>query len=91
MPDMAVRGTTVRRARRALLLTAWAASAACAQLRSDTTVCPEYRELRCATAPECSMDAQRGCRVCNCGPPPAAADRTGQLPSGVPPDRRTPQ
>lgn len=72
-------------------LVALAVAAGCAHpLRADGTVCPEYRELRCATAPECSMDERRGCRVCACGQPPAA-DRTGSLPSGVQPDQRAPQ
>ena len=59
----------------------------CATLRGDRTVCPEYRDMRCATIPECSMDAARSCRVCQCSPP--VADSKGTLPSGVPPDRRT--
>lgn len=58
----------------------------CATLKSDKTVCSEYRDLRCATAPECSMDAERGCRVCQCSP--AAQGQEGGLPTGVPPDRR---
>jgi hypothetical protein len=61
---------------------------ACATLRGDQTVCPEHRDMRCATAPECSMDAARGCRVCQCSPA-VGADSKGTLPSGVPPDRRT--
>jgi hypothetical protein len=53
---------------------------ACASMRKDTTVCPEYRSLRCATEPDCTMDSSRGCRVCRCSPaddldvpPPEAA------------------
>ncbi|MGC4122258.1 MAG: hypothetical protein QM765_48280 [Myxococcales bacterium] len=57
----------------------------CATLKSDKTVCPEYRDLRCATAPECSMDAERGCRVCQCAP---SRTEDGKLPTGVPPDHR---
>jgi hypothetical protein len=60
----------------------------CATLKGDRTVCPEYRDMRCATPPECSMDEARGCRVCQCSRP-VGADSTGTLPSGVPPDRRT--
>lgn len=54
--------------------------------RSSTTVCPEYRDLGCATAPECSMDRTRGCQVCQCAP--AGAMPGTSLPSGVPPDLR---
>ncbi|MBI5542835.1 MAG: hypothetical protein HY901_03025 [Deltaproteobacteria bacterium] len=57
----------------------------CATAKSDRTVCPEHRDLRCATALECSMDHARGCRVCQCSP---ATGVNGQLPSGVPPDQR---
>ncbi len=52
------------------------------------TVCPEHRDLRCATARECSMDRARGCLVCACAAPSAASWPNGQLPSGVAPDRR---
>ncbi len=72
---------------RTFLLVAFATLGACATLRGDQTVCPEYRDMRCATAPECSMDAARGCRVCQCSPP-VGADGKGTLPSAVPPDRR---
>lgn len=48
---------------------------ACAHMREDTTVCPEYRELRCLTSVECSMDEQRGCKVCRCAPAPGVDDR----------------
>jgi hypothetical protein len=40
--------------------------AACATMKNDTTVCEEYRELRCMTDTECSMDSTRGCKVCRC-------------------------
>lgn len=66
-----------------------AAASGCATMKADATVCPEYRNLRCATAPECSMDEQRGCRVCACSPA-RAADREGNLPNPVAPDLRTP-
>ena len=52
-------------------------------------ICPEYRELRCATARECSMDRARGCLVCVCAAPSAAQWPNGTLPSAVPPDQRT--
>jgi len=54
---------------RALLaLAAAAATLSCAHFRStnDRTLCPESRELVCLTAPDCSMDEARGCRVCQC-------------------------
>ena len=75
-----------------LVFLALVASSACATLRGDQTVCPEYRDMRCVTAPECSLDVARGCRVCQCSP--ANGDEKGtprgppRLPSGVPPDRR---
>jgi hypothetical protein len=31
-------------------------------------VCPEYQDLRCASQVECSMEKERGCRVCECKP-----------------------
>ena len=73
---------------RALMLAAMAAMLfGCAGIsKKDTTVCSEYRGLVCATAPECSMDQTRGCRVCQCSP--AAADVNGNLPTGVAPDQR---
>jgi hypothetical protein len=40
----------------------------CATLKHDQTVCPEYRDLRCATEVTCSFDQSRGCRVCSCSP-----------------------
>jgi hypothetical protein len=51
-------------------------------MKSDRTVCPEYRDLRCMTRVECSMNAARGCQVCQCSPSGA--------PTGIPPDRRFP-
>jgi hypothetical protein len=38
----------------------------CASLKNDTTVCSEYRGLRCYSGADCAMDEQRGCRVCRC-------------------------
>jgi hypothetical protein len=55
---------------RKLLLVAGLALAGCAHLKDSTTVCPEYRDLRCLTAPECSLDKARGCQVCRCSQPP---------------------
>jgi hypothetical protein len=49
--------------------------ASCTPLKKDTTVCTEYRSLRCATAPECSYDRERECKVCRCSPP--GANREG--------------
>jgi hypothetical protein len=56
-------------------------AAGCAQLKANQTVCPEYRDLRCATAPECALDEARGCQLCRCAPPPAV------FPPAVPPAR----
>lgn len=42
-------------------------------LENDKTVCPEYRDLMCMSAVECSMDEKRGCRVCQCSPADAPA------------------
>jgi hypothetical protein len=64
----------------------FALTLSCAHMRQDKTVCPEYRGMYCATAPECSFDQSRGCSVCQCSP--AGADQNGGLPSGLPPDRR---
>jgi hypothetical protein len=60
---------------------------ACAHVTQDQTVCPESRDVRCLTRTVCTMDASRGCRVCQCEaasvegpdgkpqPPPAAEPR----------------
>ena len=72
--------------RTAIALFAAFALGACATLRNDKTICPEYRNLRCMTAPECSMDAKRGCQVCSCSPATVGPDRAP--PSGLPPDRQ---
>ncbi len=85
--------TAVRAARRATLgaaLLVALSGAGCATTSSTVGagVCPEYRDLRCLTAPECSMDRQRGCRVCSCMPVQSAPGV--YLPNPVPPDRRTP-
>ncbi len=76
------------------LLLAVVSLCGCTTLSTNKTVCAEYRDLICATAPECSMDRARGCQVCQCRPPayfgpPANFGREGGgLPSGIPPDRR---
>jgi citrate lyase beta subunit len=54
---------------RTLALAAMLLAACAAQFKESRTVCPEYRDLRCATAPECSMDQGRGCLVCQCSKP----------------------
>lgn len=51
---------------RVLLLLLAGALCSCAHLKKDQTVCSEYRNLRCVNGPVCSMDQQRGCRVCHC-------------------------
>jgi len=40
----------------------------CATLAKDESVCPEYRSLRCPAGASCSMNRERGCRVCQCDP-----------------------
>ncbi len=42
------------------------ALASCATMRKDQTVCPEFRNIRCAGRTVCDMDKARGCRVCRC-------------------------
>jgi hypothetical protein len=56
------------------------ALAACAQLRADRTVCPEFRRLRCVTGTICSFDRSRGCRVCRCDVPFGAATADNPAP-----------
>ena len=78
----------------ALLLLLAAACAAGQRPGSEpvaAAICPEYRELRCASARECSMDRARSCLVCACAAPSAAPWPNGALPSAVSPDRRSPQ
>lgn len=45
------------------------------QSTKDRTLCPESRELVCLTAPDCTMDEARGCRVCQCSPATPAGTR----------------
>ena len=42
-------------------------AAACAM--NDKDLCPESQGMHCATAPDCTRDSARGCRVCQCGNP----------------------
>ena len=49
-------------------ITSILAMAACATMKSDETICPEYRELRCMTDTQCTMDKERACQVCRCAP-----------------------
>ena len=72
--------------RRVGLMLVLAMFGGCASLAKSKTVCPEYRDRLCATAPECSMDRERGCQVCQCSP--STGPERGVLPSGVAPDRR---
>lgn len=36
------------------------------QPKKDGTICPEYRDQVCMAGQNCTMDTQRGCRVCQC-------------------------
>lgn len=76
-------GAGYHRAMRALCLLL-AALAGCATLRDDQTVCPESRELRCATRTQCAWDRDRGCRVCQCesAAPPGSDGKPGLPPPG---------
>jgi len=40
---------------------------------NDKDLCPESKGIRCATAPDCTRDSARGCRVCQCGSPYSTA------------------
>jgi hypothetical protein len=63
---------------------------ACATMKKDQTVCPEYRSLRCLTEPACNMDQARGCRVCQCAPPSPDNNSKDQKPWQSPVDNATP-
>jgi hypothetical protein len=42
----------------------------CASVSShESGLCPESASLHCMSAPECSMDRSRGCKVCVCSAP----------------------
>lgn len=72
-----------------LLGLALAAAVGCASMKKDTSVCPEFRNIRCGGDTICTMDPQRGCRTCRCQAPsinrdPAPDDRSaapGTLPN----------
>lgn len=53
--------------------------AGCASVSShESGLCPESASLKCMSAPECSMDKARGCKVCQCSQPiynPIAPDQ----------------
>ena len=49
-----------------LLITLSMACASCATLKRDSTVCAEYRDLRCVAGTSCSFDRTRGCKACQC-------------------------
>jgi hypothetical protein len=52
---------------RRLLLCPLLALLGCASVSShESGLCPESASLRCMSAPECSMDRSRGCKVCAC-------------------------
>ena len=42
-------------------------ASACAM--NDKDLCPESKGIHCATAPDCTHDSARGCRICQCGSP----------------------
>ena len=84
---------------RTLALAAAAALSACATFKPGENACPEYRDLRCASAPVCTPDRARGCEVCRCeewrqlGPPGYAPPGPGtpDRPATEPPAPWTPQ
>jgi hypothetical protein len=52
---------------RTLLLGSLLALLGCASVSShESGLCPESASLHCMSAPECSMDRNRGCKVCSC-------------------------
>jgi hypothetical protein len=81
------------------LLVLAAALPACATVAGREAVCPEYRDLRCASTPVCTLDQARGCDVCRCeewrqlGPPgyPPPGPGTPDRPAADPPAPWTPQ
>ena len=79
-------GSEVVSAMRALLL-GLVLLAGCAALKKDTTVCPEYRNLRCMTGTSCQTDKRRGCKVCQCSMDVTEGGNEGQqgaVPPGAP-------
>jgi hypothetical protein len=55
---------------RALALLLASAVLGCASVSSrESGLCPESASLHCMSAPECSTDRTRGCKVCQCSAP----------------------
>jgi uncharacterized protein YceK len=65
---------------RMLWLAALVVLGSCATMQKDQTVCPEFRNIRCAGRTVCDMDQGRGCRVCKC------EDATNLAPDPGPPE-----
>jgi hypothetical protein len=63
--------------RRLVLLAAAGLALSCSHFQNtkDKTLCPESRDMVCLTAPDCTMDDARGCRVCRCSPATPAGTR----------------
>jgi hypothetical protein len=52
---------------RSLVLLTFLVLLSCASVSShESNLCPESASLHCMSAPECSMDRNRGCKVCSC-------------------------
>jgi hypothetical protein len=66
---------------RYLLLASLVALLGCANVSTQEGggVCPESASLTCLTAPQCSYDRDRHCKVCQC---------TKGIYNAVPPDER---
>ena len=62
--------------------------AGCAHVPNKDAVCPEYRELSCASGTECSYDRVRKCEVCRC----EDATTANPVPTdpALPPEKREP-
>ena len=73
------------------LLAALAFLAGCGSLAKDQTVCPEFRDLRCPAGASCSLDRERGCRVCQCNAINALTPTTLPDDRNVPPPVVVPQ
>jgi hypothetical protein len=63
--------------RRLLLLTLLLGCASVS--KHESGLCPESASLSCLSTPECSVDKERGCKVCQCTKP---------VFNPVPPDQR---
>jgi len=55
--------------RGAAILLACAALGCASVSGRESGLCPESASLHCMSAPQCSMDKARGCRVCQCSAP----------------------